>query len=298
MKINEYDYKKTFKLKKNTRFFGIELEIESKSIQELDLDYDDEAEEVEKIVEKFDPYFADKAYLKHDGSLNAGVEIVTNPITFAEQQAFWTPEKFDFLEKEGFISYSAEHAGIHIHVSKSSISALQLAKIIKFIYSKDNRPFIKKIAQREEKQYAEFSERKSCAYVKRGQGMGNKYTAVNLAPRDTVEFRLFRGTLNHRAFHKNLEFVHALIDFCSPTMYSIRETEIWWNFMNYVRLNKDKYKNLYSYCQDKQMECTDSWAIHLEEKKAKKDAIKAERQKAKADNQQVELVIPEALEAF
>ena len=162
------------------------------------------------------------------------------------------------------------------------MSPLQLAKIIKFIYNKDNRPFIKKIAQREEKQYAEFSEGKDCAYVKGKRGL-DKYTAVNLLPKHTIEFRLFRGTLNHRAFHKNLEFVHALIHFCLPSLYSIRETSIWWNFMDYVRIHAKTYPNLLSYCVDKQMENTDSWAIHTAEIQAKKDARKAERAKAKGE---------------
>lgn len=279
MDINDYDYKPSYrKLPKNTLLFGVELEISHKELAEANYDPDEDSK-LQDIADRFDPLFGKHSILKHDGSVDAGFEIVTHPLTFAGQQEFWTEDKFNFLDKQGFISYNAEHCGIHIHVTRHMISSLQLAKIIKFIYNRDNRPFIKKIAQREEKQYAEFSERKNCGYVKHG-GCG-KYTAVNLSHKNTIEFRLFRGTLSHQAFHKNLEFVQALIDFCSPALFSVKETEIWWNFINYVFNNKDKYKNLWTYAQSKEMDSIDNWNKHVEERKLKKEEEKLKKQKSK-----------------
>jgi hypothetical protein len=125
MQIHPYDYKQTFKIKKGILALGCELEIESKTVQDLDLDYDEEAEAVEKIVKKFDPYFSSDAILKHDGSLNCGAELVTRPMSFREQQAFWTPEKFEFLEKEGFIScspYGMDLINVHVPMDTEPLS--------------------------------------------------------------------------------------------------------------------------------------------------------------------------------
>lgn len=41
----------------------------------------------------------------------------------------------------------------------------------------------------------------------------SKYTAVNFGPRDTIEFRMFKGTLSHASVMACAEFVHNLHDF-------------------------------------------------------------------------------------
>lgn len=39
-----------------------------------------------------------------------------------------------------------------------------------------------------------------------------RYTAVNLKPENTIEFRIFRGTLRYETFIATLEFAHYLCE--------------------------------------------------------------------------------------
>lgn len=52
---------------------------------------------------------------------------------------------------------ASERCGLHIHVSRSALTELQLGKIINFVYSPSNKDFIVMIAGRESKRYAEIS---------------------------------------------------------------------------------------------------------------------------------------------
>lgn len=42
-------------------------------------------------------------------------------------------------------------------------------------------------------------------------GLG-RYTAVNLMPENTIEFRIFRGTLRYETFMATIEFTHYLCE--------------------------------------------------------------------------------------
>ncbi len=289
MKIHDYGYKPQYKkVPKNVRLFGVELEITHKPTLEGDWsDFDDEEEEeLEEIAGKIGKHFKGGAVFKWDGSVDSGWEIVTRPFTLQEQREFWHEEKFKMLDKKGFISYTAPHNGMHVHVSRFGLTQLQIAKVIRFIHNPDNRPFIKKIAQREEKQYAEFSQKKNFNCLKNHQY--RKYTAVNLIPQNTIEFRLFKGTLSFAAFHKNLEFVDAILNFCAAANSGVKESEVWWNFVYFVSSRRKEYPFLWEYCQHKEMDSVDSWKKHVEERKARKEAEKAAKKKQNEDLTEVE----------
>ena len=42
----------------------------------------------------------------------------------------------------------------------------------------------------------------------------SKYQALNISKPDTIELRIFRGTINPLSFMKNIEFAHAYHAFC------------------------------------------------------------------------------------
>ncbi|MGA1376671.1 MAG: hypothetical protein ACO32H_08835, partial [Steroidobacteraceae bacterium] len=43
----------------------------------------------------------------------------------------------------------------------------------------------------------------------------DRYEAINLTGRDTVEFRIFRGSLKYEAVISAIEFSHAILEFCA-----------------------------------------------------------------------------------
>jgi hypothetical protein len=288
MKVLDYATKvPKQKLEPGKRYFGIELELASKDVYEnakSNHDYNDDIEdEIQESADKISFPFEGWSIFKFDGSVLGGFEIVSYPLEFSETKKRYNEGLFKLLDDNLFISYTHQCAGMHVHVSKSGLTPLQISKAVKLIYNPDNRAFIKKIAQREEKQYAEFSTPKSFGFVKRAH---NKYDAVNLINKETVEFRLFRGTLSHSAFHKNIEFCDALLNFCHSCVTGVKESSNWFSFMDYVRRNKKIYPNLWSYCVLKQMESTDSWAANRLVKNAEKEQKKLEREAEKKRRQE------------
>lgn len=260
MKINSFDYKRTYNLPKDKkRRFGVELEVLIAELSKKEK-YIGHSPLVQQEADNYGKYFKDWAFYKSDGSLNGmGFEIVTIPLTRNEQFTKWNSDLFKSLS-EKLVSYEAYEncCGMHVHVSRENLTLLQIGKVLRFIHNKNNRIFIKKIAQRHETDYAEFKSKKRFADVK-PKVLKNKYDALNLGHAETIEFRLFKGTLNYEAFHKNIEFCDAILDFCASCNASIEESLLWWNFTNFVEKNKKYYQFLWSYLVKKEIQNIDSW---------------------------------------
>lgn len=213
--IHNYSYKPSPKYKyatnqqkKDNLFFGIELEVERKesSLQTGKM--------AEKIANE------DIYYIKNDGSLECGFEIVTHPMTFEfiqENKEKVFKSLLDKLLVEGYRSYDSNTCGIHIHLTKKCFSTWQLYRFIKFFV--DNREFVTTISQREIEQlerWATIEEESTSSIIykaKKKDGNSRRYSAVNLQNSKTVEIRIFRGTLNYLSFLKNVEFCYALYNF-------------------------------------------------------------------------------------
>lgn len=220
-----------------TRAYGVELEVESVSGS-----LEDNAEEVQELTGDF-------AYLKYDGSLNNGFEIVSHPGTLAYHRTAW--EEFFAKRPRGLRSYDTSTCGLHVHASKRGLTPLQIAKIVFFVSAHDNSHFIRRIAGRDANRY--------CKKVMKKLGDchrdddRDRYHAVNLCPSHTVEFRLFRGTLKRESFFRALEFVDAIIKYCEPAARSIEDATSADAFTSWLlgdKKHKDAWPNLYATCHD------------------------------------------------
>ena len=159
---------------------------------------------------------------KHDGSLDNGFEIVTRPDSMATHRAEWSKifaaiGGSDYLQRH-LRSWDVPRqcCGIHCHIDKSQLSALELGKLLVWLNHPDNREFIIKVAGRQPNSYTSFS---SNLKVVDGRRLKNgrseaRYMALNVQA-NTAEFRIFRGTLNPEAFGKNLDFVEASVEWTS-----------------------------------------------------------------------------------
>ncbi len=240
-RIEDYSYKprsrflKTSLCKDDSRFYGVELEIESENVD----DASDIASELPFV------------YNKWDGSLSNGFEIVTHPMTWG----YWNKQR-DRVNKvlerlsKCSTSYCNKTCGMHIHVSKKDVGTWHMLRILNFVFR--NQDFIYKVSQRRSRddmrQWAAFDadvqQTRRKAKQKRSRA---KYEAVHLSPH-TLEFRLFKGNLKPRAFWKNLEFVKALMEFtecCKSADLTVRK------FVGYVGLHNKVYPNLHSFLQER-----------------------------------------------
>ena len=64
---------------------------------------------------------------------------------------------------------------------------------------------------------------KSLDYIKKNKETSNRYMALNLTNRKTIEFRIFKGTLNYETFMADFEFVYNLTTLASDLSLPIEE---------------------------------------------------------------------------
>lgn len=214
-----------------TRYFGVELECNSE-------DKDDDSSFTLKALNG-DLTNERHAYLKEDGSIDGGFEIVTHPHTLKAQRALWQ-KFFSGMPRSGFTSYKSGNCGMHVHVSRGSLKHFQRRRIIVFLHSPENLTYVETIAQRTSNHYSQIIPNKKISTP----FPEDRYEAYNTTNCHTDEFRLFRGTTRKDRFFKNLEFCDALIDFCAETPYSGLSYLV---FVNWVSKRANKYRYLHNY---------------------------------------------------
>jgi hypothetical protein len=163
-------------------------------------------------------------YLKNDASLGRnGVELVTYPMNleYHRNSMKWA-EIFSICESDNYKSHDSQNCGLHIHVgrnafgesdrNKSKYLAYFLRLFMKF------KTQIAKFSRRTDFHYCEFysgyrlsekSTRAYQSYVYYNQSHRN--LAVNFLNTNTVEIRVFRGTLNKLTFLAAIGLIDSLI---------------------------------------------------------------------------------------
>lgn len=201
--------------------FGVELEVEPRS-------HSSQGDILRNLPNRQD-YFC-----KEDGSLNAGVEIVTVPMTLEQHRA-----DFDWrgvlapLLSRAMSGSRTQRCGMHIHINRGALSALTLAKMYLFINAPENLRFMEQVAQRSNSRWATMSKKewRACLPGSGGYGEAGRYQALNLT-RNTAELRLFRGTLRHERVMKNIDFAHALVAWCRDN--SAADIQDWRKFAAFL----------------------------------------------------------------
>jgi hypothetical protein len=182
-------------------FYGMELEVES-----MDNSMTDGMKIIKDSLNEF-------VYFKADGSLDRGYELVTFPFTFN-----YYSEAIDFkflsgLQELGYRSWSANTCGLHVHISRTGFaSSGHIWKFAQLILS--NQYAWSKLAGRTSSRWASFdSETNSVMKVLKGEKFPERYCAVNLSNTDTIEVRIFRGSLNERRVRSAIESVDCAIQY-------------------------------------------------------------------------------------
>ena len=250
--IHEYDYKPYPEFYGLGRLFlGVELEIDDGG------EDDENAEQLECIT-------GDEMYYKHDGSLKNGFECVTHPMTlkYHRYQFPWA----DLCKKAvslGYNSHDAGTCGLHVHVSRNALGDNedeQDAAIARILYFFErNWDALLKFSRRTESQLNQWAAR----YTHKDtvdeyhKGIKNneddsRYMCVNLQNSNTIEFRIFRGTLKANTILATLELVERICVICASCNADDMQGLSWEHFLSLI--DPDEYQELFTYIKEREEE--------------------------------------------
>jgi hypothetical protein len=155
-------------------------------------------------------------FCKSDGSLDAGVELVTVPLSLNEHRTV-----FDWRGRmRPVLPYAmsgsrTSNCGMHVHVNRRAISNLTLGKMLMFMNDPAMVGVVATVAQRTASTWARPTPKKWKDALE-FRASGSRYQTLNITG-PTVEFRVFRGSLRHDRILKNLEFCESVVEFCRVT---------------------------------------------------------------------------------
>lgn len=209
--IREYSFKPSAVFfGKAKRYFGVELEVDHGG-------HDDE--KAEEILDAIN-YPDERIYIKSDGSLDDGFEIVTHPMSIDyHMDEFPWDDLTDRLIHMGYRSHQTSTCGLHVHVSRAGLGDTYeeqedtISHILYFVEHHWNE--LLKFSRRSEYSMNRWAARHGYEHdpkklLGKAKSSSNRYVAVNLCNSNTVEFRLFRGTLKLNTILATLQLVDRI----------------------------------------------------------------------------------------
>jgi hypothetical protein len=229
--------------------FGYENELELASYGDQDTVAKWVSDIVNGVDEEHPEGFNTKfCYLKHDGSLSSGFEIVSRPMTLAYHLAF---EGWDRLYR-GIASHMIvrDTCGLHIHVERKDIGEIDELKLVRFF--EFNQAPLKRLSRRR------GGWNYCCNYgspfqdiptLQSQKNIRAKFRAVNFNPTETIEIRIFAGTAKRERLFASIEFCDALLKFNKE--YEVDETKkpLWYEFAQRIEEKKEDYPHLFDEMQ-------------------------------------------------
>ena len=211
--IHDYGYKpEPIFYGDSQRYFGVELEIDGAGKDS------DNADEILAIANKDEEHI----YIKGDGSLDDGMEIVTHPMSLEYHKQFQWDEIMKKAIYLGYRSHQTSTCGLHIHINRNCFGEdreeqdVVIARILYFVEHHWNEmlKFSRRTEYSMNRWAARYGFEKTGREIldKAKKGNLGRYAAVNLMNYMTIEFRLFRGTLKYNTFIAALELVNAICD--------------------------------------------------------------------------------------
>ena len=190
----------------NTLFEGVELEIDNG---------EDREETASEMLECMPNNFIT---MENDGSLDRGFENITQPATLEYHLSIRDKyeDMFAVAKQNGFRSHNTTTCGYHIHFNRSFFGDKEDECIAKLLYlvekfwdelvkfSRRNYDNLERWAKKYDKTPNEVVEDMKCHNL-------DRYRAVNLTNRNTIEFRMFRGTLKSETFFATLQLVDIIV---------------------------------------------------------------------------------------
>jgi hypothetical protein len=215
----------------------------------------------DECAEFASPILEGVAYIKEDSSVARGLEIVTHPIAHnkvRELDVYW-----DTIEKlradYGMRSWDSElSCGLHIHLSRKGFSGVaHIHRFMRLIYG--NSMLMAKFAGRTTR-YATFQDvwdfdefgvphrtySNKISYKRRSGGERN--SAVNTYPDNTIELRFFRGTMSKSGILACLDLAQACVEYTrNLTAKDVIAGALGWEYLyDYIERNNGLYPDAYN----------------------------------------------------
>lgn len=161
-------------------------------------------------------------YCSHDGSLEQGFENITQPATLEYHKSIEDKYKavFHKLRELDYLSHDTPCCGMHVHFNRNFYPSEReescLGRLC-FMFEhfwKELLLFSRRVNKK--MRYCRRINMSVRDFIRRSNRSENHdwhYYALNLANEDTVEFRIFRGTLNINTFIATLELVNNMVVF-------------------------------------------------------------------------------------
>jgi hypothetical protein len=242
--------------KEERLFFGLEIEVEASRNRSESAEY----------ANRLEGY--DLAYLKSDGSLNCGFEIVTHPMThdFYKNEAKELWDTLEALRNRAGIrvkAWDASTTGLHIHISRTGFTGgAHMHRFLRLVY--DNQTLYEAIAGRSSSRWAKFDDAQTDYVTEDEEGTrqwksrrnlkskldnarnSDRYSAVNTQNHATLEMRIFRSSVNGDTVKSFIDLAHASVEYTRGlSVRDIRQGALDSDiFTQYIRDNSALYPEL------------------------------------------------------
>jgi len=179
-------------------------------------------------------------FIKHDGSVENGIEVVTHPADFTTIKTLG----FEKMFGPGVVAHKS--CGFHVHMSRAAFDSVHLFKFVKFFNTCQAQ--IEALAGRtyeltyQNGRSVKKTEEHEISDLIAGK-IRDKYREVRLNCEHTIEVRVFRGATTPEELWKFVEFCDVVYYFTMGDM----SHSTWDNFNLMVKTNQQKYPNLHAY---------------------------------------------------
>ena len=198
---------------------GWELEVEKEGGWHRGDDPDDYAVKVRETLGM------DYCVVCHDGSLCDGFEIISCPATLEHHlKTLKIKGALKYLDENGFISHKSGNCGLHVHMDRRYFGNIPKDDVEGrfFIILRNNMEWIKLFSRRFRYGYCKINgydnnfsgEGDSLGKISyppdkvwlQSKKQSERHMALNFYNSDTIEIRIFRGTLKYESFIATLQF--------------------------------------------------------------------------------------------
>lgn len=226
-------------------FIGFELEIETP----------ENKTETAEIVTNLDSN--NRLYLKSDGSLDDGFEIVSHPATLSAHREENYGPIFKAISQNGGRSHDTKTCGLHFHLETAYMTENHKIRLGMFLTLCQSEFEI--LARRKESSYAKFKKADSLSEFKQWENE-DRYAALNWQNKKTVEFRIFKGTLKYETFLASMQLCVAAYRFTlekNSMAAPLENNAIFKRFLKHVLKLKSEYPELIEYLKSKNFSVTE-----------------------------------------
>ena len=205
---------------------------------------------------------AEHIYIKSDGSLNDGMEIVTHPMSlrYHKEKMPWAEVMKSAIHMD-YRSHKTSTCGLHIHVNRTAFGNTRETQdecISRVLYFVEHHWLeLLKFSRRTEYQMnrwaARYGYKNSPKEILEDakKGCNGRYACVNITNYHTIEFRMFRGTLKYNTLIATLELVDKICELATNLTDIELKSVSWSDFVG--SLDDSTEPELITYLKERQL---------------------------------------------